>query len=587
MAYVTTGTVELNSTEAYLKENTVMNFNADGVNVKGIYVVAQESDTVNRYDVYDTTQDILDPAFPLPIQSSGTMWRYTREHTQDAWTLDTTTPYDLSNTTPRNRTIFIYYKNTGYEPNDFTSTLPIFDVNDTTSIQAYIDTGDDSGAKNYNQLHPINIDYEVWLDGTSYPNLYVKGTVTSERTSPTSDLYLLLESTLITFNNDEMNYFTWGQIFGENTSGNIVFQPSEFNLNDDSVSFNLNSNGEVNNVISPSVPYGMLTLTIHTDSTPDEDDYPDNTPSSDDTNTYNPYNGINLLTTTYRLTNSQLTALGNFLWSSTYKDNILDVNSHPLENVVSLKAMPYVDDSTDNKEIKIGNVNSGINGSKLSDSNTFTQIINTFFIPRIFNNFLDYTNRLIKIFLPFIGFKELDPKVVVGNTIQIKYIFDVVYGTCLAVISVKSNGVFNTIACYEGSCGIDIPLTSTNRAEIENGYINGAINVLGNVATGNVGGAVSGVFNTFTQDFHSESTGVGNPSLMAKMTRMCFIVFQQPKNFNPIGYDKSIGNLCYLNKKLRTLSGFTVVENFKCDDINLTEDERSELKNLMEGGVYL
>lgn len=77
-------------------------------------------------------------------------------------------------------------------------------------------------------------------------------------------------------------------------------------------------------------------------------------------------------------------------------------------------------------------------------------------IPENYQSLLDYSpfSRLT-IYLPFIGFQELDDKLVVGHTLKVQYVVDVLSGRCLAQLYVDSTELKSCIAEYGGTIAAD------------------------------------------------------------------------------------------------------------------------------------
>lgn len=76
-----------------------------------------------------------------------------------------------------------------------------------------------------------------------------------------------------------------------------------------------------------------------------------------------------------------------------------------------------------------------------------------------YHNVLDYSpfSRLT-IFLPFIGFVDLDDKMAMNNTVRVNYRVDVLSGRCLAEIYVMLDGTTEScIASYAGTIATDEP----------------------------------------------------------------------------------------------------------------------------------
>lgn len=77
-------------------------------------------------------------------------------------------------------------------------------------------------------------------------------------------------------------------------------------------------------------------------------------------------------------------------------------------------------------------------------------------IPEQYHSLLDYSpfSRLT-IYLPFIGFQELDDKLVVGHTLKVQYVVDVLSGRCLAQLYVDSTDLQSCFAEYGGTIAAD------------------------------------------------------------------------------------------------------------------------------------
>lgn len=498
-------------------------------------------------------------------------------------------------------------------------TFPIFDVSDSwDAVNAYLKTGDDSGADNYEDLHPMQYTTTVWMDG-KYPNLYWKTEVGEEDTPDTIDLICdIYARPLIEYDKTFTNQYSLNNVQYVQYSdyANPTKVPSigggtiptrymlhvypKDNLDKDyaaRIVFDIHDDGTISDVTLQSGKHH--TIIISDSPIPSDSDYPDEQTNfnHDMTTSFQDGTSINTLTTTYRISPSQLRVLGNFLWSNTFKDGILGLVNYPLENIVSLKCMPVNLGGTETN-IKIGNVDTGIHGDKCDYRvSGYSAYVGSCTIKRPFNNFMDYTEVELSIYLPFIGYKPLDAVMVMGRKIELTYIYDCVLGNCMAVLYVyDDNGNKIMFDCHQGTCGIDIAITSTNRADIENGMINSVLSGVGHLASayaGNIGGllGVAGdVFNGTTQGFHTQSTGVGNPSLMTKMDTTAFVILKRPQimDVDKQHYGHHYGYPCNLYKKLKNLSGFTQTKNFVCSLINnATDEEKAEIESLLNSGIYI
>lgn len=289
-----------------------------------------------------------------------------------------------------------------------------------------------------------------------------------------------------------------------------------------------------------------------------------------------------LVNRTYAMSVTQIKQIASFLWSSNFFDNIKLVNNSPIENIISCKMFP-TSLSGETEIISLGNVETGVEGGKREDSKRIN--VGSCTIPKLYNNFLDfapYTKATI--FLPFIGFKPLDLNQVMGKTLKIDYVFDLITGAVKSLLF--SDNIY--VQSYDGNAGLDIPITSSNRAQIEAGYITGALGVVAEIASGDIAGATMKGLGTAMSQYHYQTQGSYSPNCAWYETRKCYIIMDRPTSQTPSTYAHNIGFPCELSFNLGNLSGFTIVEQgIDLSGIPCTETERKEILSLLTSGIFL
>lgn len=316
----------------------------------------------------------------------------------------------------------------------------------------------------------------------------------------------------------------------------------------------------------------------------DDDGYSDDKDNDEnDNDTSDVSSGIGVLTTTFKMTKDRLQQLGRFLWGSNIFDNFSLICNNPIENIISCKSIPLSLNGTTQKII-LGNVDTGVNGDKVS--NNFTkQNIGSIAITEKYHNFLDYapyTNIII--YLPYVGFKELDTNLVMGKTLSISYTVDIITGGCLCQI--KSNNV--KLYEFNGNMGIDIPITASNRAQVEAGYISSGIGIASSVASGNIVGAVTSLINSAESQYHYASTSSPNPMCVASTNRTCYIISDRPTYQTLKSFNHTRGKKCYLTKTINTLKGYTICdEHIDLSGIRATDSEKEELIKILSSGFFV
>lgn len=513
------------------------------------------------------------------------------------------------------------------------SNIPRFKNGDNESIKKYLDTGDTSGA-----IKDIKTDWILAIDGTKSPLYKLKWNCTSISKNDIARV--------------RIGYGGYDDISGKVSIHKwqlVDYSSSHFNTN--YAQINNAVWGEVANIVSPLATLAAVYIAVQLEyySTPtvlptdyssimycelfknqknghmygnigflekdenglydkvtsgdgstftvkdgeegskivtsdDDDGYSDDKDDDEkDNDTSDVSSGIGVLTTTFKMTKDRLQQLGRFLWGSNIFDNFSLICNNPIENIISCKSIPLsLDGST--QKIILGNVDTGVNGDKVSN-NFAKQNIGSITITEKYHNFLDYapyTNVII--YIPYVGFKELDTNLVMGKTLSISYTVDIITGGCLCQIT------SNNVKLYEfnGNMGIDIPITASNRAQVEAGYISSGIGIASSVASGNIVGAVTSLINSAESQYHYASTSSPNPMCVASTNRTCYIIIDRPTYQTLKSFNHTRGKKCYLTKTINSLKGYTICdEHIDLSGIRATESEKEELVRLLSGGFFV
>lgn len=365
--------------------------------------------------------------------------------------------------------------------------------------------------------------------------------------------------------------------------------------------------------IADGVPIDALThtagtLTLHYNEDPDTDDtYDDASGSLQEQAEGQRLSVDNLLNTSYVLTEAELKSFGDYIWSNDLESTIYGNQVSPIENILACKRIPFDVPGSDD-EIKIGNVETGLTGLKSTSGHI--QTIGSTTMPVYNNNWLAFEpGTVVCIYLPYIGIQKLQTNLlykrsldsnnvptVVGRTITVKYYYDIVYGSCVA--SIYADGVM--IASFNGECGIDIPITASNRASNELALIkqgaNTTASTLGALASGNVFGALGGfvqgtlenVIDKKTAEVHFQTSGGISSQVASFLPQNVTLFIESPDYKEPKTYGKEFGYPCNLTRKLKNLTGYTVLDhNVKLSQVPCLDEEKEMLLEALTGGFYL
>lgn len=306
-----------------------------------------------------------------------------------------------------------------------------------------------------------------------------------------------------------------------------------------------------------------------------------------------PYSALTLSGMTQTIYIPSASSLINFatkLWGSFINDLKLTI-SDPMEGIISLKALPFINHSSIQGDIYLSGVNMNTSGYLVNQD--WSQEFGPIHISPRYFNFLDfhpYTN--ITIFLPFIGYHTIDVNKVMDKDLSVKYNCDIITGMCQAIV--YADGVpFQT---FDGTMGIEIPLLSTNANERVKGLLSG---VTGGVATfiaaaatgvaapvAALGGTIAGL-NVGMAPTTYDQKGVFSAQLGAMNNRTIFIVIDRPQWQLPNAFNHSKGRALFLTKHIGSLKGFTACDpGVDLTGLSCTQSERDELRTILSTGFY-
>lgn len=316
-------------------------------------------------------------------------------------------------------------------------------------------------------------------------------------------------------------------------------------------------------------------------------------------------NGLGSFANYYALTKVQVDALNDYLWTS--DENIINAILHglslfgenPINSIMSLRLYPFnvgslLGTSATYEEICLGRVRLGVSAYKIaSNSNTVIDLGSVYIAPYYydFRDYSPYTS--FNLYIPFIGTIPLDPATYLGHVINVKMSVD--FTTGKATAAVYSDNI--PIEYLDGMVGVEIPITGDNMAQFASQTINAvgsagasitagimtgcAATVLG-VAKG-AGDLVDGAYNQIGV------TKVGNvsPAASLALPTNAYLIVARPESAIPSTYGHSYGYVCRKGGTVASFSGFTVFENVDVSSVNGTEREQTELKSILEGGIYI
>lgn len=320
-----------------------------------------------------------------------------------------------------------------------------------------------------------------------------------------------------------------------------------------------------------------------------------NTPNPPDTGTGNtppvilPTGSANALYKIYNPTQTELNNFGAWLWSNNFVDQLLKLFNNPMESIIGLHKVYAGPIIGGRSNIKVGYLDSGVSSNFVS--NQYTKIdCGTVNLQEYFGNVFDYSPYTsIELYLPCIGFVQLDVGNVMRSSINITYTVDVLTGACIAEVNVKRDGSGGVLYSYSGNCASQYPLSSGSYMGIVSSVIGVAGSIVGTVASGGslaplALGATSGLLNAKTHVQHSGSLS-GNSGVMGG--KIPYLIITRPQTNMAENYQHLQGIPSNTYTQLSACHGFLKVKNVNVQNIIAESEELEEIKTLLLDGVII
>lgn len=216
------------------------------------------------------------------------------------------------------------------------------------------------------------------------------------------------------------------------------------------------------------------------------------------------------------------------------------------------------------------------------------------------DNYTDFTNTKLTLYLPFVGNINIDVNACQYSTLTVRYIIDCYNGNIVYWVYTQSvDSSTNTLyGIYSGNCAISIPLMGAGQS----GSVLGKItNIVSSLATGAVGFAVGsprlavngitgGIQAINDAAFPAYSVNRGGTIDVNSNVMQSLSIRLKISKPNVLRCDsvQLIGLPSYYKAKISELpSGYHVVGAVDVDTIpNATAAEKEEIRNVLMGGFY-
>lgn len=292
---------------------------------------------------------------------------------------------------------------------------------------------------------------------------------------------------------------------------------------------------------------------------------------------------------------AEINALASFMWSTGFDlDTVKRVYANPIDYIIGASIVPVIPSvKTASYPISFPGLTARISSGVSMDEvyQYVTLNCGSIRISPKWNSYLDWSPyHRFSIWLPYIGFRDIDADDIMGRTIELQYVIDLLSGACNAELLCGASVLYS----WQGQCGAQIPINSADWSSMLTGAISlaaSAVKLGASIATGGATAAslATDIASAGTSAFNLKpsvsrgGTVAGAAGFMAQQTP--YIVRTRPELALPDGQAHFIGYPSFTTVSLGAISGYAEVYSVHLHGIPATEEELSEIEQILREGV--
>lgn len=293
----------------------------------------------------------------------------------------------------------------------------------------------------------------------------------------------------------------------------------------------------------------------------------------------------------YNPTLTQLKALATYMWTNPAFDltNWKALVANPLDSIISLSIVPVAVPDGGVKTITVGNVATTVSMTQAA-TNYIELNCGTITIEKYWGCYLDYSPYTkISLYLPYIGYNTLNIDEVMGNSLQVVYHIDIFTGGCVAFVVCGGSVLYS----FPGNVAYNVPVTGADYSRVISGIVGAVSQGVTAIASGGLTaplavGTVASMATTVISSKPNINKGggiSGNVGILG--VQKPYVEIIRPRQALPQNQNVLQGYPSLIFSRLGDLSGYTEVESINLENINATDEEKTEIFNLLNSGVIL
>lgn len=284
---------------------------------------------------------------------------------------------------------------------------------------------------------------------------------------------------------------------------------------------------------------------------------------------------------------SQLKSLSDYLWSGFDLNTFKKIFANPMDCILGLSIVPVSVPNGELKEVSVGNIPTGVSMTVAASQYVIVDC-GTLNVNEFWGAYLDYDPYTkAEIYLPYIGTHPISVDDIMGKSVHVVYHIDILSGACTAFVKCGGSVLYEFI----GQCSSSIPVTGNDWTNVINGVLSVSAAIGTMVATGGAtapmaaSAIASSAVNSMKSNVEKSGSMSGTGGMLAVQTP--YLILTRPRQAMPARQNEFMGYPSFITSKLGSLSGYTVVEEIHLENISGTEQELSEIENLLKTGVIL
>lgn len=283
-----------------------------------------------------------------------------------------------------------------------------------------------------------------------------------------------------------------------------------------------------------------------------------------------------------------LEGIWNTIFMNKWVDYILDLMILPIDvpatNVVNMRV--------GGKEVVTAD---GRIATHLVDQQWVEHTCGSLHIDEYWVNFLDFAGTKVKLFLPYVGYVDLQPEYIIGGTVYVDYRFNVVDGSFMCYVrsdSGYSELEESLIGQYSGVAAVHIPLQSADYSN----KISGLISAIGSVAAGAASGGISAAAaagaatnaaNTIIQKPGTSHANGYNASSSFLSNRSPYVIIERQWSQFSEKYPEEVGIPSNVMCRIGDLTGLVKSQNAHLDVIPANKEVKEMISQLLADGIIV